>query len=136
MFELIDAPDQSRFARARGPAHHDPLASLDAKIDVAQRVEIVEPLVETDDLYGRPGGIVRIENQVTMYQTDPQGNADDSLLHINVPELYEEYRRLQKLLFAPHARDKFSADGNDIPAGQPIMTPKKARSNWQARSYS
>lgn len=74
------------------------------------------------------GGIVRIENQVTMYQTDPQGNADDSLLHINVPELYEEYRRLQKLLFAPHARDKFSADGNDIPAGQPIMTPKKARS--------
>ena len=72
------------------------------------------------------GGLVRIENQLTMYQKDPQNNADDSMLHINVPELYEEYRRYQKLLFAPHARDKLAADGNNLPIGQPIMTPKKA----------
>lgn len=79
------------------------------------------------------GGIVRIENQLTMYQTDGQGNADDSMLHINVPELYEEYRRQQKLLFAPHSRDKLADDGNNLPVGQPIMTPKKAKVmlvNW------
>lgn len=73
------------------------------------------------------GGLVRIENQLTMYQEDAQGNADDSMLHINVPELYEAYRREQKLLFAPHSRDKLADDGNNIPVGQPIMTPKKAR---------
>ncbi len=73
------------------------------------------------------GGVVRIENQLTMYQVDAQGNADTSMLHINVPELYEEYRRQQKLLFAPHARDKLADDGNNLPVGQPIMTPKKAR---------
>lgn len=71
------------------------------------------------------GGVVRIANQLTMYQVDPQGNADDSLLHINPVENYEEYRRMQKLLFAPHARDKLADDGNDLPVGQPIMTPKK-----------
>lgn len=72
-------------------------------------------------------GLVRIENQLTMYQEDATGNADDSLLHINVPELYERYRYEQRLLFAPHARDKLADDGDDIPVGQPIMTPKKAR---------
>jgi phage tail sheath gpL-like len=73
------------------------------------------------------GGLVRIENQLTMYQEDPQGNADDSMLHINVPELYDAYRRQQRLLFAPFSRYKLADDGNDLPEGQPIMTPKKAR---------
>lgn len=78
-------------------------------------------------------GIVRIENLITNYQVDPQGNPDDSLRHINVIEVYEEYRRLQKLLFAPHSRDKLADDGNNLPVGQPIMTPKKAKAmlvNW------
>ncbi len=73
------------------------------------------------------GGQVRIEAMITMYQENSQGLADDSMLYLNVPELYDRYRYEQRLLFAPHARDKFADDGNNLPAGQPIMTPKKAR---------
>jgi phage tail sheath gpL-like len=73
------------------------------------------------------GGNVLIEAQITMYQEDAQGNADDSMLFITVPELADARRRRLSLLFAPHARDKFMDDGNNIPAGQPIMTPNKGK---------
>jgi phage tail sheath gpL-like len=72
------------------------------------------------------GGNVLIEAQITMYQEDAQGNADDSMLYINVPELTDARRHRLAILFAPYARDKLMDDGNNIPAGQPVMTPNKA----------
>ncbi len=73
------------------------------------------------------GGNVLIEQQITMYQKDTLGNSDDSLLYITVPELTDARRRRLSLLFAPHARDKFMDDGNDIPVNEPVMTPSKAK---------
>ncbi len=70
---------------------------------------------------------VYIESQITMYQENAQGLADDSLLYLNVPEWYEMYRYEQRVLFAPYARYKLAEDSPDLPAGQPIMTPKKAK---------
>jgi len=72
-------------------------------------------------------GTVRIQSQITNYQENAQGLADDSVLYVNTPEFYDAYRWEQRILFAPYARDKLADDGNKIPAGQPIMTPKKAR---------
>lgn len=72
-------------------------------------------------------GNVLIEAQITMYQENSQGVGDDSMLYINVPELFDRYRYEKRVLFAPHARDKLADDGNNLPTGQPIMTPKKAK---------
>lgn len=70
---------------------------------------------------------VYIEAMITMYQENAQGLADDSLLYINTMEWYEMYRYQQRILFAPYARDKLAEDSPNLPKGQPIMTPKKAK---------
>lgn len=72
-------------------------------------------------------GRVQIESQISMYQENAQGVADDSMLYINVPETFDRYRFEVIKLFAPHARDKLRDDGGRLPTGQPIMTPKKGK---------
>jgi phage tail sheath gpL-like len=76
-------------------------------------------------------GIVLIEAQITMYQENTLGLPDDSMLYINVPELTDARRLRLAQLFAPFARDKLMDDGNDLPIGQPVMTPSKARALLQ-----
>ena len=58
-FQPVDAPDQRRLAGARWATDHDPLAARHRQVDVAQDVEISEPLVDALHLnvkHGRTSG--------------------------------------------------------------------------------
>lgn len=75
-------------------------------------------------------GSVRIERQITTYQENDAGVADDSYLDINVPETLERIRFEQISLFAQkYPRHKLAADEDRefYDPSQPIMTPKVAR---------
>lgn len=74
-------------------------------------------------------GSVRIERQITMYQLNGAGIADDSYLDINTPETLERIRFLQRSTFAQKfPRHKLAGDATRVGAGQPIMQPKVAKS--------
>lgn len=73
-------------------------------------------------------GTVRIERQITTYQENAAGVADDSYLDINTPETLERIRYEQRSLFLlKYPRHKLAADDTRAGAGQPIMMPKIAR---------
>ena len=74
------------------------------------------------------GGQVRIEAQVTMYQINSGGVADDAWLYVNTPETLERIRLDQRHHFTQtYPRHKLAED--DVPAGQGsnIMQPKLAK---------
>ena len=50
LLETVDAADERRLARPRGPANDDPFAAIDREIDVAQDVEVAIPLVHSGNL--------------------------------------------------------------------------------------
>jgi hypothetical protein len=52
LLQAVDAADHGGLAGARGPADHDALALGHAQVDVAQHVEIAEPLVHPDHVDG------------------------------------------------------------------------------------
>lgn len=75
-------------------------------------------------------GTIRIERQITTYQENESGVADDSYLDINIPETLERIRFEQISLFAQkYPRHKLAADEDRefYDPSQPIMTPKVAR---------
>lgn len=75
-------------------------------------------------------GSVQIERQITTYQENQSGVADDSYLNINTPETLERIRFEQISLFArKYPRHKLAADEDRefYDPSQPIMTPKLAR---------
>lgn len=75
-------------------------------------------------------GTVQIERQVTTYQENSAGIADDSYLDINTPETLERIRYEQRSLFlSKYPRHKLASDADSglYGAGQPIMTPKVAK---------
>lgn len=73
-------------------------------------------------------GSVSIERQITMYQLNGAGIADDSYLDINTPETLERIRFKQRALFAlKYPRHKLAADNARVGAGQPVMQPKIAK---------
>lgn len=75
-------------------------------------------------------GTVQIERQITTYQENEAGVADDSYLDINTPETLERIRFEQVSLFAQkYPRHKLAADADRefYDPSQPIMTPKVAR---------
>jgi phage tail sheath gpL-like len=75
-------------------------------------------------------GSVQIERQITTYQENASGIADDSYLDINTPETLERIRFEQISLFAQkYPRHKLAADEDRefYDPSQPIMTPKVAR---------
>ncbi len=75
-------------------------------------------------------GSVMIERQITMYQFNGAGIADDSYLDINTPETLERFRFEQRSMFAlKFPRHKLAEDDARVGAGQPIMQPKVARSH-------
>lgn len=74
-------------------------------------------------------GSVMIERQITMYQFNGAGIADDSYLDINTPETLERIRFLQRSTFAQkYPRHKLAGDATRVGAGQAIMQPKVAKS--------
>ncbi|UXF57492.1 tail sheath subtilisin-like domain-containing protein [Chromohalobacter phage YPCBV-1] len=75
-------------------------------------------------------GTVQIERQITTYQENATGIADDSYLDINTPETLERIRFEQISLFAQkYPRHKLAADEDRefYDPSQPIMTPKVAK---------
>lgn len=74
------------------------------------------------------GGVVRLDRQVTMYQTNTAGVADDSYLDITAPALDIEtrFRQVQRIT-SRFPRHKLAEDGTDFGAGQAIVTPSLAR---------
>ncbi|SNT07721.1 phage tail sheath subtilisin-like domain-containing protein [Pseudomonas segetis] len=75
-------------------------------------------------------GTVQIERQITTYQRNSAGVADDSYLDINTPETLERIRYEQRSLFAQkYARHKLAEDADRAlyDPSQPIMTPKVAK---------
>ncbi len=74
-------------------------------------------------------GSVMIERQITMYQLNGAGIADDSYLDITTPETLERIRFLQRSTFAQkYPRHKLAGNSIRVGAGQAIMQPKIARS--------
>ena len=59
LLEPVDAADHGRFAGAGRPADDDALAAHHLEIDVAQHVEIAEPLVHADDFHRHGGSELR-----------------------------------------------------------------------------
>lgn len=75
-------------------------------------------------------GTVQIERQITTYQENASGVADDSYLDINTPETLERIRFEQISLFAQkYPRHKLAADidRDFYDPSQSIMTPKVAK---------
>lgn len=75
-------------------------------------------------------GSVQIERQITTYQENASGVADDSYLDINTPETLERIRFQQISLFAQkYPRHKLATDEDRdyYDPSQPIMTPKVAK---------
>ena len=59
LLQPVDAADQRRFAGSRRAADHHPLALRDVEVDVAQHVDVAEPLVDAlqfDDRRFHAGG--------------------------------------------------------------------------------
>lgn len=72
-------------------------------------------------------GTVQIELQITTYQRNAAGVADDSYLLINTPETLERIRYEQRSTFAQkYPRHKLAADADRAlyDPSQPVMTPK------------
>src|SRR5690606_40937072 len=59
LLEPVDAADEGRLARARGPDHHDDLLAADGEVDALQGLAAPEPLLDPgaldDRLAGAPG---------------------------------------------------------------------------------
>lgn len=78
-------------------------------------------------------GTVRIERQITTYQTNAAGLPDASYLDINTPETLSRIRYDQRAMFAQkYPRHKLADDGTNYGAGQAVMTPKVAKGELQA----
>lgn len=71
-------------------------------------------------------GTVYLEWQITMYQKNAQGLADDSRLLINTPELEERIRYRKIAAFADYSRHLLADDSARPGIGQPVMQPKTA----------
>lgn len=73
-------------------------------------------------------GSVQIERQITTYQLNTSGIADDSYLDINTPETLERIRFEQRAMFAQkYPRHKLAEDSMRVAPGQPVMQPKIAK---------
>lgn len=71
------------------------------------------------------GGQVRIERQVTMYQTNAAGISDASLLDITTPaSMIYMAIDLAAYFSSKYPRHKLADDGTNYGEGQPIVTPR------------
>lgn len=73
-------------------------------------------------------GEVMIEAEISMYQLNSGGVKDDAWLYINTAETLERIRLEQRHHFTQRYPNwKLADDNYDVPPGQPIMQPKKAK---------
>lgn len=71
------------------------------------------------------GGIVRIDRQVTMYQTNASGVIDRGLLDVTTPAtMIYLGLDLASYFTSKYPRHKLADDGTEYGEGQPITTPK------------
>lgn len=73
-------------------------------------------------------GLVRIERQITTFQTNASGAPSTAFLDIETP-LTLEYLRydFRNQLLTKYPRHKLASDGSRFGAGQVVLTPKTAR---------
>lgn len=70
------------------------------------------------------GGVVRIERQITMYQTNAAGVADDALLDVMTPYTWIAIAaEIANYFPNKYPRHKLADDGTAYDEGQPIVTP-------------
>ncbi len=73
-------------------------------------------------------GVVRIERQITTYQTNAASVPDASYLDINTPETLSRIRYEQRsLILLRYPNHKLASDGDEYGAGQPVVTPNAIR---------
>ena len=71
-------------------------------------------------------GQVLIECEISTYQTNAAGTPDPTWLYIQTPETLSRIRLAQTAYFnANYPNWKLAADSFPVPAGQPIMQPKR-----------
>ena len=73
-------------------------------------------------------GVVRVERQITTFQTNASGAPSTAYLDIETP-LTLEYLRFdfRNQLLSKYPRHKLASDGTKFGAGQAILTPKLGR---------
>lgn len=70
------------------------------------------------------GGLVRIERQITMYQTNAAGVADDALLDVTTPYTWIAIaREIASYFPSKYPRHKLADDGTSFAEGAAIVTP-------------
>jgi len=73
-------------------------------------------------------GTVRIEAQLSMYQTNASGINDDAWLYINTAETLERWRfSLVAKVATKHARQKLAGDDVNVTRGQQTAQPKTVK---------
>lgn len=83
------------------------------------------------------GGYTRIEREITTYQTNSFGDADNSYLDATtLYTLAEIVTELKTAVTSKYARHKLANDGTRFGAGQAIVTPKVIRSELIAQYAS
>jgi phage tail sheath gpL-like len=80
------------------------------------------------------GGNVRIERQITTYQTNAQSVLDPAYLDVNTPLTYmacrDDFLSSMSLAFPRHL---LGDDGAPLPPGQPIVTPNTIKAHAASR---
>ena len=83
------------------------------------------------------GGYTRIDREITTYQTNSFGDADNSYLDATtLYTLAEIVSELKTAITSKYARHKLANDGTRFGAGQAIVTPKVIRSELIAQYAS
>ncbi|EAA8605615.1 phage tail sheath subtilisin-like domain-containing protein [Salmonella enterica subsp. enterica serovar Essen] len=78
-------------------------------------------------------GVVQIERQITMYQTDSYDTADDSYLDVNTIATLSYIRYATRVRIQQRfPRHKLADDGTRFAPGQPVVTPSVIRSELLA----
>ncbi|ECZ0079947.1 phage tail sheath subtilisin-like domain-containing protein [Salmonella enterica] len=78
-------------------------------------------------------GVVQIERQITMYQVDDYGTADDSYLDVNTIATLSYIRYATRVRIQQRfPRHKLADDGTRFAPGQPVVTPSVIRSELLA----
>jgi phage tail sheath gpL-like len=79
-------------------------------------------------------GAIAIDNIITTYVTNPQGQADDSYLEVETMYLIAFLLRdLSTFVTTTYARKKLAADGTRLAAGSNAVTPSTIRAGLIAR---
>ena len=97
-------------------------APIDKRFDAAEREALLDDGISTHTVVG---GVVAIEQVVTTWQTDAQGQASDAFRYLTTRTNIDYQVQQIAALAAPYSDWKLGADGSNFDDGQAVMTPKR-----------